>query len=116
MTIKKFYEDNGVEYETVVERFCGDENMLNRFVCTFPNDSTYQNLVDAFKKPNYSEIENYAHALKGLSANLAFVKLQSACAQVVNCVRQNKLDKISKDFEEVKTEYENIVEQIESIK
>lgn len=116
MTIKNFYEDIGVEYDIIVERFCGDENMLSMFVCSFPEDPTYQNLVNAVEKLNNFEIENYAHALKGLSANLAFIKLQSACAQVVNCVRQNKADKIPENFGEVKIEYENIVKLIELIK
>ena len=116
MKLENLYSNIGTEYQTTLERFCSDENMLRMFVMSFPDDSTYQNLEAAVDALNYTEIESHAHALKGVSANLGFNKLQNACSEVVLCVRQQKLENIPPSFQRVKEAYQNIIDEIQKLK
>lgn len=112
MSLREIYEKIGTDYPTVLERFCNDEDMLSIFVMTFPDDATFHYLVEAVSTFNYKEIENYAHALKGVAANLGFTKLQAACGDLVLCIRQGKYDTIPENFEKAKHEYESVVNEI----
>lgn len=116
MELSKLYEKIGTKYKIVLERFCNDEDMLSMFVMSFPDDPTYGNLASAMDKLNYTEIENHAHTLKGISANLGFDALQNACSEVVLCIRQHRLEAIQQDFQKVEREYAHIVEEIYLIK
>lgn len=116
MTLKELYESMGVEYETVVARFCGDENMLGMFVRSFSEDPTFQKLTDAMEALDYTAIGDCVHALKGVSANLSFDKLQAACAETVLKVRQNEYSQIPESFQKVKAEYEDVVTKISQTK
>lgn len=115
MDLKSFYEKMDSRYQTVFERFCNNEAMLGKFVTSFPNDTTFQKLTAAMTDLDYTEIENQAHTLKGLSANLGFEKLQAACSDVVLCVRQKRLDTLQQDFQKLKQEYETLLHEIQML-
>lgn len=116
MTLRQLYESMGVKYEAVTARFCGDEDMLCMFVRSFPEDPTFQKLTAAMKDLDYNGIEACVHALKGVSANLSFDKLQAACADTVLKVRRNEYDEIPECFRKVKSEYEDVVTKISQMK
>lgn len=116
MELQTLYERTGTDYKVVMERFCNDENMLRMFVLSFPDDPTFQNLTLAVQSADSGSVENHAHALKGVAANLGFEKLQDACADLVLCVRQNRLDEIQLRFQKAETAYKAIVEEIHRIK
>lgn len=115
MDLKNFYEKMNSQYQTVLERFCNNETMLRRFVASFPNDTTFQKLTAAMADLDYTEIENQAHTLKGLSGNLGFEKLQSACSDVVLCIRQKKLENLQEDFQNIVREYETLLKEIQML-
>ena len=112
MELRKLYQKIESDYETVLRRFCNDENMLGRFVVSFPDDPTFEALEKAVTACDYQEIESRAHSLKGVSANLGFDRLQEACAKVVLCVRQERFEEIADDFQPLKRQYEKVVEEI----
>ena len=89
--------------------------MLTMFVLSFPRDPSYQKLAEAVNGLDYPEIESAAHALKGVSANLGFEKLQAACSDVVLYVRQDKPELVPSGFEKLKAEYEKVIREIVNI-
>lgn len=50
MEINQFYESIGTEYKILLARFCNNEQVLNRFVRSFPDDPTYNRAVTAVKR------------------------------------------------------------------
>ena len=113
--IEEFYQRLGSEYDTVIKRFCNNEPILLKFVRSFPNDPTFGNLKDAVARLDYSAVENSAHALKGVSANLGFNRLMDACAQLVLCVRQEHPEDIPLHFETAQKEYGIIIDEIQML-
>lgn len=105
MNLEKLYGTIGSDYQTVLERFCGHDEMLAKFVKSFLRDNTFQNLTEAAGKPDYPEIESRAHALKGVAGNLGFERLHAACGELVSCVRFDRLDEVPENFRKVEMEY-----------
>lgn len=112
MDTKKFYEQIGSDYDTVIQRFCNNEAMLSKFVLSFPDDPTYGNLTAAIESGDYQSIESQAHGLKGVSANLGFDKLMEACSKIVECVRKDETENIPQHFLKAKEEYEKILAEL----
>lgn len=115
MEIRKLYERIGTDYQVLLDRFCNNEDLICKFVMSFPDEKSYAGLVEAYARQDFREIENCAHALKGISANLGFIRLQEACNEVVLGVRQDKLASIPDRYQKVKAEYENIIKEIQRI-
>lgn len=113
MNIEELYAKIGADYKNTLTRFCSNEGLLSKYVKKFAEDSTYQNLRDAVEAENYDGIEMYAHTLKGVSANMGFTDLQEASARLVEHVRQDNKEGIPADFEQVKEEYKNIINEIQ---
>lgn len=112
MNLEELYIKIGSDYETVLARFCNEKSLLSRFVLSFPNDPTYQSLTDAMMAHDNAGIEMQAHTLKGVAGNLGFNKLQDACTDVVSCIRKSNLDDLSDNYENLKQEYELIIDEI----
>lgn len=73
MKIKNVYEELGQEnYSAVKDRFCGNENLLEKFVVKFLKDPTYKNLEGSVNEGDRQGIEMNAHTLKGVAGNLGF--------------------------------------------
>lgn len=116
MEIRKLYEKIGTDYQVLLERFCNNEDLLCKFVMSFPKEPTYARLEDAYGRQDFKEMESCAHALKGIAANLGFLCLQEACSEVVQGVRQDRLETIPDSYQNVRAAYENIVKEIHGIK
>ncbi len=115
MNLEKLYGTIGSDYQTVLERFSGHDEMLAKFVKSFLRDDTFQNLSEAARVHDYLEIENRAHALKGVAGNLGFERLHAACGELVSCVRFGCLDKVPENFHKVEKEYENVCDTIQNM-
>lgn len=112
MKLENFYKEIGSDYTIVLERFSDDREMLEHFVSTFPQDETMQNIRRAVQNNDNKAIEETSHALKGITANLAFHQLFEACSTLVETVRENKTEDIAKNFATVEKEYKRIVDQL----
>lgn len=115
MEIKTLYETIGSDYCTVLERFCGHDNMLAEFAVDFLNDTTVKNLAEAIRTLNYQDIERQAHALKGVSGNLGFERLYQACGELVFCVRCDRLDEVPEKYQKVEEAYTTVCKAIDDI-
>ena len=115
MNLKKLYETIGSDYQTVLERFCGHDEMLAKFVKVFVGDDTFRHLTDAAGELNYPEIESRAHALKGVAGNLGFERLHVACGELVSSVRFDRLDEVPENFRKVVKEYGTVCDTIKDM-
>lgn len=115
MNLKKMYETIGSDYQIVLERFCGHDEMLAKFVKVFVGDDTFQHLADAAGKLDYPEIESRAHALKGVAGNLGFERLHVACGELVSSVRFDRLDEVPENFRKVEKEHGTVCDTIKNL-
>ena len=115
MTIRELFIEVGVDINVVIDRFAGNEMLLERFIRKFPDDKNFEELKKAVEKCDDPVIERTAHTLKGVSANLGFSELSKKCANIVQAVRQNKQETIPSFFRELSAEYEKIVDCIKQL-
>lgn len=115
MELEEFYKKSGSDFGAVLSRFCGDGEILEMFVKLFPDDPSYQRLSEAVAACDYPAVEQQAHALKGVAANLGFNRLQAACGDLVLAVRQDRNEAIPALFQTVGTLYQTMIEDIPTI-
>lgn len=117
MKLQEFYHKIGTEYSGIIERFYNNEQLILKVVLAFAKDDTYQKLSDAVNaaQANYEDIEKCAHTLKGVAANLGFERLCAASAELVMCVRENRYEAVSGNFDRVTEEYEAVINAITEV-
>lgn len=115
MELYQLYASIGSDYEVVLARFCNNRALMKRFIKSFIDDSTFKALVKAVEEKHYKEIEGQAHTLKGVSANLGFDRLHSACEEVVVCIRKEKYEETEKVFQHVQDEYNRVIAEIRKV-
>ena len=57
----------GVDVNSVLERFMGNEALLERFLKKFPQDENYQKLCSAMEARDLDAAITASHTLKGVS-------------------------------------------------
>lgn len=105
----------GVDTETTLHRFAGNESLLKRFVQKFPQDPTYQSLREAVEGDEPAQVERAAHTLKGIAANLGYQALSDRCADLVSAIRNGETGDNAALFQSVTEEYDKIVRAIGQI-
>lgn len=116
-SFKSRLEECGADVKETLRRFMGNENMYMKFLKKFPDDPNYQNLGSSLEKGDYEEAFKYAHTLKGVSANLGIVPVQTAVSGLVEELRGRKNEevdaaKVNALWLELKKAYEQFVEII----
>ena len=115
MTVKECYEKMGANYENVLSRLGGSEDLVKRFALKFLNDSSYQNLEQQLQNKDVEEAFRAAHTLKGVCLNLGFDNLFTVSSDLTEKLRAKELDGADELFEKVKEQYEITVEALKGL-
>lgn len=67
--------DAGIDVGDALNRFMGNESMLERFLGKFTADANYQKLVDALEANDAEAALTASHTLKGVCGNLSMTKM-----------------------------------------
>ena len=65
----------GIDVNSALERFMGNEALLERFLKKFPQDENYQKLCAAMEASDWEAALTAAHTLKGICGNLSIAPL-----------------------------------------
>lgn len=101
--------------ESTLRRFVGNEGLWERFVRKFPGDQAYQNICEATAEQDVERIIREAHTLKGIAANLGFDALSQAASKMVEHGRHDQPECFPKDLDEIRTEYDRVIEAIQQL-
>lgn len=82
----------GVDVDSTLERFMGNEELYLKFVRKTGEDPTVGELMEALERGDYDAVYRSAHTLKGVAANLGFSYLQSAAEKAVCLMREDPAD------------------------
>ncbi len=107
--------DAGVNIETAMERFMNNEQLLERFLKKFPQDTNYEEMLTAVAEKRYEDAFKAAHTLKGVCGNLSLDTLYENVCTVVELLRNGNGDKIDSDLPKVKAEYERVVAVLKTL-
>jgi len=112
MTIKEFYEAIGENYDEILNRFMTPER-ITKYVRMFTMDDSFKNLEVSLLSKDYDLAFRMVHTLKGVSANLGFMKLYDKSVVLTELLRNKEFDSdLMTPFVAIKDEYTKIMEAI----
>ncbi|MCF0107483.1 MAG: Hpt domain-containing protein [Bacilli bacterium] len=112
MTIEQLYIAIEECYEDMLNRFASPER-ITKYVKMFSADDSFSQLESALSEKNYELAFRMVHTLKGVSANLGFMKLFDKSVVLTELLRAKQYDAdLLTPFNNIKTEYKKIVELI----
>ena len=107
--VKDQLTEAGINVEEAVNRFMGNEVLLERFLKKFLEDPYYGKLTEAISKGEREDAFIAAHTLKGVCGNLAFTQLFPLFVQQVNFMRKDKWEDAIAMMPEITREYDKTV-------
>ena len=107
--------DAGVDVADLTGRLMGNMTLITRFFRRFPEDNSYQVIIDSIDKGDLEEAFRASHTLKGLCSNLSMSKLYKLVSRQVEYFRAGDMEKGAKLMPEISEEYEHMTKTIESI-
>lgn len=111
MEFNKLLDELGINSQEVLERFCGNENLLQRLIFKFPEEKTFSELEKAYEEGDYFNAEKAVHTLKGIAANFGFEALFKFSIIMLDDLRDEKTN-LPNEFEDVKNEYNRLISHI----
>lgn len=108
-SMKKELEEYGVDVKGVLNRFMNNEALFTKFILKFVDDKNFDSLKKAVLDKDYSEIEMYAHTLKGVSANLGIEPIYNISTKIVELVRSNNTEPIGNMVNELEQKYKDFI-------
>ena len=86
MSIEECYQEMGGSYADVSARL-PSPSLVQRFVCKFPEDKSYEALEGAMESGSREAAFRAAHTLKGVCANLSFNRLLQSASALTEVLR-----------------------------
>ncbi len=105
----------GVDLDSAMERFMGNEALLMRFLGKFSQDPNFGMLKEAMEGRRYEDAFKAAHTLKGLCGNLSLKNLFNVVDKEVEFLRCGNHKEAEEVFPEVVAEYEKTVSLLDTI-
>lgn len=104
--IMKALQDIKAVPAQAVTRFMDDQEMYEKYVGEFPEEQTITRLRKAVEDKDYDAAEKAAHALKGITANLGFLRLTDAAVDMMMELRDGDIEEALKAYQDVEKQYE----------
>lgn len=82
-------EEAGIDVDNALERFMGNEALLERFLKKFLEDTNHAALTAAVFAGDQEAALTAAHTLKGVSGNLSILPLHELLTRQVQLFREN---------------------------
>lgn len=106
-------KDCGMEYEETLGRFMNKEELLERFLKRFPEDTSYRHLKERLAAGNYKEAFSCAHTLKGVTANLGLESLRRPASEITELLRYCEeqpvdSDRLREEWDVLQQNYEKL--------
>ena len=108
MDVKQFYLKTNSNYEEALSRMMNDF-LIEKLVSKFISNNQYADLIAAYEANNYQAVFNNAHALKGVTGNLALTSLYEISSIICEATRNNPNPNIDKEINTLKETYSLIV-------
>ena len=109
---KQRFIDAGIDVADALNRFMGNENMLERFLGKFTADQNYQKLVDALDRHDEEAALAASHTLKGVCGNLSMTKLFDLLTAQVKAFRDGDFDGAKAMMDDITAVYNEITAAI----
>lgn len=108
----EYLKIHGINYDDGLKRFMGNNQLYEKYLRKFPEDTNFANLEHALKTENYKDAFTYAHTLKGIVGNLSIDDFFHTLHDVVESLRVENIEDASQQFKKLKAQYIEVVEAL----
>lgn len=115
-SVKKALSDAGINVDEVMERFMGNERLLERMLKKFAADTNFAKLREAVENNDGENALTASHTLKGMCANLSMTGLTSLFTSQVELFRGGDTEAAFGMMPEITAAYERILDTIRVMK
>ena len=105
----------GVDVNSVLERFMGNEALLERFLKKFPQDENYQKLCSAMEARDLDAAIAASHTLKGVCGNLSITPLFDLLNNQVAALRSNDWQNAEEMMPQISKAYTAVTDAISQL-
>ena len=95
----------GINVDEALERFMGNEALLERFLKKFLMDDNFQKLESAIAEHDQEAAVSASHTLKGMCGNLSMTLLFDLLARQVAALRAGEWKEASELMDEISERY-----------
>lgn len=106
VTLTEAAKELNIDLEGTLGRFSGNEGLYLRFLRRLPQDKTFEQLAQGVEQGDAQIMEQAAHTLKGVAANLGLEDLRQASDGVVQAVRAGQTGEACGQFERVRQAFQ----------
>ncbi len=107
-------QNAGVDTESVVKRFLGNEQLLVKMMKMFLSDPNYSLLCEAADKGDDKAVFSAAHTLKGLCGNFSMTELYNLFSEQVILMRADEWGKAYEMMPEIKDKFGKMTAAVEA--
>ncbi len=115
MKLSEFYSTIGQNYQEMLDRMIGKEELLKKFLKKYPTDRSFGIFETAVASGDVEQIFRAAHTLKGVSANLGLKPIVDIITPLVESTRNGNIDNIEQEFQKISKAHYDMIAMIESV-
>lgn len=107
-------EAAGIDLKSALERFMGNEAMLEKYLGRFLNEKSYLELVQAVADDNAESAGRAVHTLKSVCGSLGFGEMQALVLEQEKAIRTGEWEKAREMMPAITASYEKICRALNS--
>lgn len=105
----------GIDADSVIFRLGGDLELYMTICLKFIKDPTVSFILKSVSENNLSEAGLHIHTLKGVSANLGFIRLQELCVTLLEELKNRSYMDFNLDILRLKKEYRSLISFLNTV-
>ena len=109
---KTYLSEAGIDVKDVLERFMGNEALLERMLKKFTESNVHETLEEAVKSRDAEAALAASHTLKGMTSNLSMSELARLFTRQVELFRSGDAEAAYGLLEDITAEYQRMVRKI----
>lgn len=113
-TVQEMLENNGFDVEGTMKRFLNNEALYKKCLKKFLDDTSYEQLKEAYESGNCNDAFKAAHTMKGAASNLGINKIYHLLIPMVEKLRVQDMG-IDGEMNQLDGVYQEIYKIIENL-
>ncbi len=103
----------GVDWDEILDRFMGNEDLIARFMFKFLKDQNMNDLTKFLEEGNVSEAFKAVHTLKGVGANLGLKGFLTPVCELTEVLRAGSMEGYEPLYAQIKPKYDELIAILE---
>ena len=99
----------GADWDELLDRFMGNEDLIAKFMFKFLNDKSMEDLTRFLAEGNVSEAFKAVHTLKGVGSNLALKGFLTPVCDLTEILRAGSMEGSKDKYDMIKPKYDELI-------